>query len=135
MPEPTRGAAEYIKTEGFMDNLRLKQLTDGGIDVNDALERFMGNEGLFERFLKKFADDENYEKLKAAVSEGDAETMLTASHTLKGVCGNLSMTELFTLFDHQVKELRAGNTEGAKALMNEIDTAYGRVMKAVNGEN
>ncbi len=118
-----------------MDNLRLKQLTDGGIDVEEALGRFMGNEGLLEKFLKKFADDENYEKLKAAVKDGDAETMLTASHTLKGVCGNLSMTELFTLFDRQVKELRAGNTEGASMLMNEIDAAYGKVMRAVNGEN
>ena len=45
------------------------------------------------------------------------------------------MTELFTLFDRQVKELRAGNTEGAKALMNEIDNAYTKVMRAVNGEN
>ncbi len=118
-----------------MDDLRVKQLTDGGIDVNEALGRFMGNERLLEKFLKKFADDENYEKLKAAVSEGDAEMMLTASHTLKGVCGNLSMTELFTLFDRQVKELRAGNTEGAKALMNEIDDAYTKVMSAVNGLN
>ena len=118
-----------------MDNLRVKQLTDGGIDVNEALGRFMGNEGLLEKFLKKFADDENYEKLKAAVRDDDAETMLTASHTLKGVCGNLSMTELFTLLDRQVKELRAGNTEGAKALMNEIDNAYAKVMSAVNGVN
>ena len=118
-----------------MDNLRLKQLTDGGIDVDEALGRFMGNEGLLERFLKKFADDENYEKLKAAVKDGDAEAMLTASHTLKGVCGNLSMTELFTLFDRQVKELRAGNTEGAAMLMDEIDVSYGKVMRAVNGED
>ena len=118
-----------------MDDLRVKQLTDGGIDVDEALGRFMGNEGLLERFLKKFADDENYEKLKAAVKDDDAEAMLTASHTLKGVCGNLSMTELFTLFDRQVKELRAGNTEGAKALMNEIDDVYTKVMSAVNGVN
>ena len=118
-----------------MDNLRLKQLTDGGIDVNEALGRFMGNEGMLERFLKKFADDENYEKLKAAVSKGDAETMLTASHTLKGVCGNLSMTELFTLFDRQVRELRAGNTEGAVALMDEIDDAYAKAVRAIDKDN
>ena len=53
-----------------MDDLRVKQLTDGGIDVNEALGRFMGNEGLLERFLKKFAEDENYEKLKEAVKDG-----------------------------------------------------------------
>ena len=116
-----------------MDNQRLKQLTDGGIDVNGALVRFMGNEGLFERFLKKFNDDENYGKLKEAVSNGDVENMITASHTLKGVCGNLSMTELFTLFDRQVKELRAGNTDSALALMSEIDEAYQKAMKAING--
>lgn len=116
-----------------MDNQRLKQLTDGGIDVDDALGRFMGNEGLLERFLKKFLDDENYEKLKEAVKNGDVENMITASHTLKGVCGNLSMTELFTLFDRQVKELRAGNTDSAITLMNEIDISYQKAIRAING--
>ena len=116
-----------------MDNQRLKQLTDGGIDVDDALVRFMGNEGIFERFLKKFNDDENYGKLKEAVKNGDAENMLTASHTLKGVCGNLSMIELFSLFDSQVKELRAGNTDSAIALMSEIDASYQKAIKAING--
>lgn len=116
-----------------MDNLRLKQLTDGGIDVENGLVRFMGNEDFFERFLKKFLDDENYEKLKEAAKNGDVEKMITASHTLKGVCGNLSMTELFALFDRQVKELRAGNTDSATALMGEIDAAYKKAINAING--
>ena len=41
--------------------------------------------------------DENEALLSAALTGGDLESALTASHTLKGVCGNLSMTALFDL--------------------------------------
>ena len=37
-----------------MDSSRKAALTEAGINVDDALERFMGNEMLLERFWKKF---------------------------------------------------------------------------------
>ncbi len=37
-----------------MDESRKQILISAGIDVDDALERLMGNESLLERFLKKF---------------------------------------------------------------------------------
>ena len=40
-----------------------QQLADAGMDVADALERLMGSEALLERLLKKFLEDENYQKL------------------------------------------------------------------------
>ena len=80
-----------------MDAVKKERLTAAGIDVDDALGRFMGNEALLERFLTKFLADGNYAALSAAVAAGDSAGALTASHTLKGVCGNLSMSELFRL--------------------------------------
>lgn len=58
----------------------------------------MGNEALLERFLKKFPQDENYQKLCAAMEASDWEAALTAAHTLKGICGNLSIAPLFDLW-------------------------------------
>ena len=55
-----------------MDVRLIESLTDAGIDVNSAIERFMGNESLFERFLKKFLEDSNYHDLLAAISSGDS---------------------------------------------------------------
>ena len=37
-----------------------EKLTASGVDVDQALERFMGNEALYEKFALKFLDDGNY---------------------------------------------------------------------------
>ena len=114
-----------------MDITKNERLTAAGIDTASALERMMGNEALLERFLKRFLDDTNYEKLTQAIAAGDEEAALTAAHTLKGLCGNLSMTVLFDLFTRQVAAFRAGDWAGATAMMQEISAAYDQVTAAV----
>ena len=106
-------------------------LEEAGVDVAQALERMMGSEALLMRLLKKFLDDANYAKLQDAVARSDAEAALAASHTLKGVCGNLSMAALFDLLTRQVAAFRAGDWEGAVALLAEITPAYARVTGAI----
>ena len=54
-----------------MDTSVREKLESAGIDVAGALERFMGNDALLERFLKKFPDDPNYGKLRAAIENQD----------------------------------------------------------------
>ena len=114
-----------------MDEARRQALSAAGIDVEAALARMMGSEALLARLLKKFLDDANCEKLHSASAVGDREAALAASHTLKGVCGNLSMTALFDLLTHQVAAFRAGDWEGAVALLEQIDQAYVRVTAAI----
>ena len=114
-----------------MDQEKQKCLESVGIDVQGALGRFMNNEMLLERFLKKFLDDPNYGKLKEAQAAGDREGAVAASHSMKGVCGNLSMTSLFDLLATQVALLRAEDWAGAMALMPEIDGAYEKTCRVI----
>ena len=114
-----------------MDKIRTDALINAGIDVNDALGRFMGNEALLEMFLKKFLADKNFDGLTQAAKEKDTEKMITTSHTLKGVCGNLSMTVLFDLLNTQLGHLRSGNVDEAINLMPEISTAYYKIKKSI----
>ena len=114
-----------------MDALKKERLVAAGIDVDNALERFMGNDALLDRFLKKFLSDGNYAALSAAVAAADPAGALTASHTLKGMCGNLSMTVLYDLFTRQVALLRASDTAGAAALMPEIEAACRKAAAAI----
>lgn len=116
-----------------MDMEKRDRLIAAGIDLNSALERMMGNDALLERFLKRFLDDANYGRLSAAIEAGDAGAALTASHTLKGVCGNLSMQILFDLLTRQVAALRADDFADAAALMPEITAAYTQVTDAIRG--
>ena len=114
-----------------MDISKKEEWEKTGIDIESALDRFMGNESLLNRFLKKFLDDPNYGKLQKAIEEGDAEAAVAASHTLKGLCGNLSMKDLFDLFTRQVALFRSGKFEEAAALMTEIAPAYERITEAI----
>lgn len=115
-----------------MTSEKVARLAGAGIDVTDALNRFMGNEGLLERFLNKFLSDQNFKKLGEAIAAGDNESALLASHTLKGVCGNLSMTTLSELLTRQVKAYRDGNHDLAESMMPEITSAYDKVVSAIS---
>ena len=116
-----------------METVKKERLAAAGIDVADALSRFMGNENMFERFLGKFLQDKNFPALREALEKGDKEAALAASHTLKGVCGNLSMTALFDLLTEQVRLFRADDFEGAKQMMEKITEQYKKVTDAING--
>lgn len=108
-----------------------KILIDAGIDVEKAIMRFMGNEGLYAKMLKKFLDDANYENLVNAISEKNDDDALVASHTLKGLCGNLSMDKLYNLFSEQVVLMRADKWEEAYCMMPIITENYRKVTNAI----
>lgn len=111
-----------------MDFSLLKQV---GINTDSAVERFMGNEALYTKMLKKFLDDHTYEKLVEAVAQGNGKEALEASHTLKGICGNLSIENLFDMFTNQVVLMRADKWDEAYAMMTEITEAYTNVTETL----
>ena len=106
-------------------------LMDAGIDAESALNRMMGSEALLERLFRRVLEDGNFSALSAAIEAGDREGALTASHTLKGMCGNLSMDRLYSLFSGQVDLMRAGDWEEAVNLMPRIREAYDEAVSAV----
>lgn len=106
-------------------------LTNAGVDVKGAIERFVGNEDLFARMLKKFLDEPSYNKLVAAIADNDRKEALAASHTLKGLCGNLSLTRLFELFSEQVALIRADEWDKAVGMMPDISKSYDEMTGAI----
>ena len=117
-----------------MNEARRQALEAGGVDVGQALERMMGSEALLERLLGKFLEDESFPALRAALAAGDGAGAAAAAHALKGVCGNLSMTALFSLFTAQVDTLRRGDLAEADRLMADIAPAMAAVTAAIRGE-
>lgn len=108
-------------------NMELSSLKQIGINTDSAIERFMGNEALYAKMLKKFLAEPTFAKLTAAVAESNGQAALEASHTLKGVCGNLSIESLFDLFAEQVVLMRADKWDEAYAMMPEITEKYNLV--------
>lgn len=111
-----------------MEHEQLKSL---GIDVDALIERLMGKKELVPVFLKMFVEDKNFDSLNEAIAAGNSENAFIASHTLKGMCANLSMTDLYKLFSAQVEYLRAGHLEEAVAMMPEISAEYKRVAEGL----
>ena len=111
-----------------MEQKKKEMLMGCGVDFEDAVRRFMGNEALFEKFLGKFAEDTSFQELKACMDAGDCEGAFRAAHTLKGVAGNLSMGRLYEVIQPLVEALREGDLEKAKGLYPETEKHYEDLM-------
>lgn len=115
-----------------MDENRKKELVDAGINVDAALERFMGNENLLTRFLLKFSKDTNYTRLLDAMEKEDYKDAFEAAHALKGLSGNLSMDDLYEAAGKATECLRHEKYEEAKECMPDVKKEYERVSKVVD---
>lgn len=110
----------------YLDRLRLE-----GLDVDQALDRLMGNEALLGRLLQKWKDDQSFQALSEALKDGACERAFSLSHTLKGMTGNLSMTALYELFSRQTELLRGGDVAAARDMMDRIRPLYERMKAAI----
>ena len=63
-----------------------------GGDYEEILSRLMRDD-LVKEFAAMFLDDSSYEELVTQMEKGNCEEAFKASHTLKGVCQNLELTE------------------------------------------
>ena len=110
-----------------MNTIEKEKLKNAGIEADEAIERFMGNETLYLKYLLRFPGDENYQILCSSMVSGDVKRAFEAAHTLKGVCGNLSIKGMEKLLREQVEYLRAGEMEKAELMMNDLREAYEQV--------
>ncbi len=101
-----------------------EKLTKAGIDMDSLLKRLMGNDTLVKVFIKKFCEDQNWQKLQEAFQQQDMKMAEMASHTLKGMCGNLSLTELYGMFTLQVNLIRSGEYEKAEGMMEALSALF-----------
>lgn len=104
-----------------MDESFKKRLEECGADVETTVKRFMGNEAMYEKFLKKFKDNSNYSGLAESLEAGNYEEAFKCAHTLKGVSANLGLDPIYKASSDLTEEFR-GKTDGEvdKARVQEI---------------
>ena len=117
-----------------MDEQRRAQLIAAGVDVEEVLLRFMGNESLMMKFLLRFPEDPSFPQLKEAMEQGDTARAFTAAHTLKGVAGNLSMNALYQQVSALVEDLRNEDLAAAACKMEDVEQQYLRVVEALGAK-
>ncbi len=109
-----------------------ERLKEYGVNVSEALERFMGNEKLFLMTLKKFSASVEAHEVREKIISGDRSTAIANAHTLKGVTGNLSMTPLYEAYVEIVQSLKNGENEKALARLDGILPLQEKIIDCIN---
>lgn len=112
-------------------------LEENGADVKSTLRRFMGNEGMYMKFLKRFPEDPNYQNLGVSLEAGNYEEAFRCAHTLKGVAANLGLVPVQTVVSGLVEELRSKSNEEvdaakANAMWQDLKKVYGQFVEIIN---
>lgn len=109
------------------------ELKEYGVNVSEALERFMGNTAFYETTLKKFPASAEAHKVKEYIKSGDIQTAAANAHNLKGTTGNLSLTPLYEAYAEIVRLLRADNGEQALEELEKILPLQEKIIDCING--
>ena len=95
-------------------------LKEDGNDVERTLNRFCGNEELYKKFLIIFFKKENPENIRELYKDKKYEELFMASHTYKGVTGNLGLQKLYEGFAKLDGKIRNEDYEGIGELIEEV---------------
>lgn len=107
-----------------MDATVRARLAAGGVNVDETLARFGGNEAMLLKYLRRFPSDTSYAALEAAMAAGGREAIKVACHTLKGVSGTLGLSPLYEASGAMMAELRSSDQTDVSALFASVQAAY-----------
>ena len=114
-----------------MDKFVQTELEGAGVNVEETLRRFMNNEMLMIKFLRKFVDDENMNKLRTLIADKHYNEVLPVAHTLKGVSGNLGLIKLYEIFYRMCQDCRNDQYEDLDGLFAQAEANYSKVVEAI----
>lgn len=99
-------------------------------DYNDVIGR-LRTERMVQKFVLKFLDDPSYSLLCKSLEAKDYEEAFRASHTIKGVCQNLSFTKLYQSSHALTEALRGGWSPEAEGLSAQVAADYEQTVNAI----
>lgn len=105
------------------------------IDYDTAVNRFGGSETIYQRFLKKFLNDNTYYELEQAWEKQNYEEIEKKAHTLKGVAGNLNLENLFSISNNLVQKIRNKQYENLDENYQQIKEEYEHVRAVITNIN
>ncbi len=115
-----------------MNEELLDRLEDMGAEVEDTLDRLMGDEDMYVEFLKKLPDNQNIIELRKAVDKKDYEQAMKEVHTLKGVALNLGLLPLVDVCMDMLLDYREGKNEETSAQIDTVEETFKEWADAIN---
>jgi len=114
----------------YMDVKQKKYLEEKGFDVDGTMKRFLNNETLYLKCLKKFLDDSSFEKLKKGYEKGNCKEAFEGAHTMKGFVSNLGINEIYHLLIPMVEKLRVQDMN-LEQEMKQLEALYVDAYKTI----
>lgn len=114
-----------------MDAEFRKRLEENGTDVETVLKRFLGNEAMYIKFIKKFLDDKSYESVVDSIEKRDFEEVFKSAHSLKGVTANLGIESVRSVAAQITDSVRNKQPEEIDAA--QLDVYRQQLEKAYTG--
>lgn len=113
-----------------MDAGRKEFLEQKGFDVDGTIKRFLNNEALYFKCLKKFLEDPSFDKMKEAYEKGNSKEAFEGAHTMKGIVSNLGINGLYHLLIPMVDRLRVQDMDLDEE-MRRLEELYNDAYKAI----
>lgn len=98
----------------------LDELKTYDVNIDEGLERMMGNSSLYERMLIKFVKVMNDLEVDPDFDNNDYAEIIEKTHTIKGASGNLSVTPIYKAYTEIVDLLRGDKPDEAKEVLRNI---------------
>lgn len=115
-----------------MDQDFREKLLSVSIDADHTIDRFMGNEELYKKFLGKFLKDVSYQELMEGYEQHDASKAFRAAHTLKGVSANLGLISIMDCVTPMVTAMRGGEfPEDMEEALLQLGVCYQKVCSLI----
>ena len=104
--------------------------TIGG-NYDEAMSRLLKEDRIL-KYALRFPDQKDYFDMLEAIEKGDVETAFRTSHTLKGVCLNLSFSRLAKSASDLCEMYRNGApTEDVTPLLDIVKKDYAEVIDSI----
>lgn len=113
----------------------LDQLKEYGVDVDTGVARFVGKQELYVKFLGKFLQDTSFENMKKSIEQEQYPEAFEYAHSMKGVCGNLSLSPVTEQVSEMTEILRNKETlpedekQRVQELLAVMTKSYGDVIQ------
>lgn len=107
--------------------MNITGLKAAGIHYEEGLKRFANKPELYQKYLMKFFDDPTFAQLGSQLGEKNYPEAFQSAHTLKGMSGNLSMTDFYRSVCLLVEALRNGKTENIDEMYQDLCLIYDRL--------
>ena len=108
--------------------ITIEALTALGANTQEGLERCLGNNEFYLRFVGMAIHDDHYQGLKDAIAQKDLDKAFDMAHALKGVLANVSLTNILRPVQDITEHLRAREDMDYGPLLDEMFAELDKVL-------